>query len=76
MDVDDEGRADGRVQTSLRRCEVRNAEEIEGAYENQRDIEVFIARPDVVDVVSCCLLLVHRVEIEMGPVILLVAGGF
>lgn len=76
MNVDDEGRGDGREQTSLRRCEVRNAEEIEGAYENQRDIEVFIVRPNIVDVISGCLLLVHRVEIEMGAVILLVTGGF
>ena len=75
MGVDDEGRADGREQTGLRAREARNAEEIRGAYQNQRDIEVFIARPDMVNVVSGCLFLVHRLGIETGSSFL-VAGGF
>ena len=43
---------------------MRNSEETEGAYENQRDAEIFIASPDVVSVVYCCCPPVYLVEIE------------
>ena len=41
-----------------------DGEETRGAYENQRDAEVFIAPPDVVSVVFRRCFPVYRVEIE------------
>jgi len=39
-------------------------------YENQGGVEVLVVLLDVVCIILSCLLLVHRVEIEVGVVVL------
>jgi len=63
IDVDDEGRTDSGEQTSLGAREIRDFEMMRGSYENQYDVEVFIARPGALCIVSRRFLLVYRVEV-------------
>ena len=75
VEIDDKGRAEGGEQTGLRTSEVRDAEQMDGAYENQHDVEVFIAGLGVVSVVFRCHLLVYRVERKTGVVVFVGYGG-
>jgi len=71
LDVDDEGGADGREQTSLRTWSTlysnkRKAE----THENQGGVEVLVVFLHVLGVVFHRLSLVHGVEVELGIVVL------
>jgi hypothetical protein len=71
LDVDDEGGADRREQTSLGTqstvCgDSWNAE----THENQGGIEILIVLRHVFGIVLCRLSLVHGVEIELGVIVL------
>jgi len=52
-------------------CKARDAEKIQGAYENQRDVEVLIALLDKVGIVCRRLLLIDHVYVkfETGVVV-------